>query len=452
MNSAGIKAGVWYPPYWVPMKSRLFQERPELLCKSDDGKVAVGNGASIPNSMYGNHLAFLDTSNPAAEAEMERAARSWRERGFRYVMTDFMLWGAWEKKRFDPTLTAVESYNRGLAAMRRGYGKDTYWLHCGALLGPAMGFCDGMRISGDSHGGEMFSYDSAATRWFYNWRVWINDPDAIVCRRYGEAKGVEWSRSWMSWMALAGNVLTYGDTFDDLPAEYLDVYKKILPPLPVAGRPLDLLENEPYLLWGMDPGVADGAYTLFGVFELQGKRAGQKIRLNLDEVAARSRSWDQTPKESPATWLLWDFWMQKLTKVDGSSLAIPIPSKSCTVFSLRADLGRPQLLGTSGHFSQGKLETQNITWIPNQGTLVGRVRGNGGEPTTLFFHVPAGMTCKAASLGYDPVSPKIVEPGVLSLEVPAVREDTIPFTLQFTGTPAKPVLRAFVAGPVGEVK
>jgi alpha-galactosidase len=452
MNSAGIKAGVWYPPYWVPMKSRLFQERPELLCKSDDGKVAVGNGASIPNSMYGNHLAFLDTSNPAAEAEMERAARSWRERGFRYVMTDFMLWGAWEKKRFDPTLTAVESYNRGLAAMRRGYGKDTYWLHCGALLGPAMGFCDGMRISGDSHGGEMFSYDSAATRWFYNWRVWINDPDAIVCRRYGEAKGVEWSRCWMSWMALAGNVLTYGDTFDDLPAEYLDVYKKILPPLPVAGRPLDLLENEPYLLWGMDPGAADGAYTLFGVFELQGKRAGQKIRLNLDEVAARSRSWDQTPKESPATWLLWDFWMQKLTKVDGSSLAIPIPSKSCTVFSLRADLGRPQLLGTSGHFSQGKLETQNITWIPNQGTLVGRVRGNGGEPTTLFFHVPAGMTCKAASLGYDPVSPKIVEPGVLSLEVPAVREDTIPFTLQFTGTPAKPVLRAFVAGPVGEVK
>lgn len=452
IKDEGILGGVWYPPYWVPMKSRLFQERPELLCKSDDGKVAVGDGASIPNSMYGNHLALLDSSNPATEVLMESTARAWRERGFRYVMTDFMLWGAWEKKRFDPTLTATESYNRGLAAMRRGFGKDTYWLHCGALLGPAMGVCDGMRISGDSHGGEMFSYESAAARWFYNWRVWINDPDAIVCRRYGEAKGVEWSRCWMSWMALAGNVLTYGDTFDDLPAEYVDVYKKILPPLPVAGRPLDLLENEPYLLWGMDPGPADGDYALFGVFELQGKRAGQKIRLNLDEVAARSRSWDQTPKESPATWLLWDFWMQKLTKVDGSSLAIPVPSKSCSVFSLRADLGRPQLLGTSGHFSQGKLETQNITWIPNQGSLVGRVRGNGGEPTTLFFHVPAGMTCKAASLGYDPVSPKIVEPGVLSLEVPAVREDPVPFALQFTGTPVKPAMRPFAAGPVGEVK
>jgi len=447
INREGIKAGVWYPPYWVSSGSRLFQQHPELLCRNDDGQVSVGR-----NEFYGNYLAFLDTSNPVAEALMESTARDWRERGFRYVMTDFMYWGAWEKKRFDPTMTAVESYNRGLAAMRRGYGKDTYWLHCGALLGPAMGVCDGMRISGDSHGGAIFSYESAAARWFYNWRVWLNDPDAIVCRRYGESKGVEWGRCWMSWMALAGNVLTYGDTFDDLPAEYVDLYRRVLPPLPVAGRPLDLWENEPYLLWGMDPGAADGAYTLFGVFEFQAKRAGQKIRLNLDEVAARSRSWDQKPKESPATWLLWDFWLQKLTKVSGASITIPVPSKSCIVFSLRADLGRPQLLGTSGHFSQGKLETQNITWNPKQGSLVGRVRGNGGEPTTLFFHVPGGMTCKAASLGYDQVSPKIVEPGVLALEVPAVRDDPVPFALQFTGPPGKPAMRPFAAGLVGEVK
>jgi alpha-galactosidase len=452
IKEQGILAGIWYPPYWVPMKSRIFQERPELLCKSDDGKVAVGNGASIPNSMYGNHLAFFDSSNPAAEAEMERAGRAWRERGFRYVMTDFMYWGAWQQKRFDPTLTAVESYTRGLAAMRRGYGKDTYWLHCGALLGPAMGVCDGMRISGDSHGDEMFSYESAAARWFYNWRVWINDPDAIVCRRYGATKGVEWNRCWMSWMALAGNVLTYGDAFDDLPAEYVDIYRRVLPPLPIAGRPLDLWENEPYLLWGMDPGVADGSYTLFGIFEFQAKRPDQKIRLNLDEVAARSRSWDQKPKEAPVTWLLWDFWGQKLTKVSGAHLTHPVPSKSCAVFALRADLGRPQLLGTSGHFSQGKLETQAITWKAKQGSLSGKVRGNGGEPTTLFFHIPAGMACKTASLGYHPVFPKIIEPGVLALDVPAVGDDPVPFELVFTGTPGKSATRPFTAGLVGEVK
>ena len=27
------------------------------------------------------------------------------------------------------------------------------------------------------------------------------------------------------------------------------LYQKILPPLPVAGRPLDIWENDPYRLW-----------------------------------------------------------------------------------------------------------------------------------------------------------------------------------------------------------
>ena len=382
MRDRGITPGVWYPPFWVSTGSRLYQEHPELLCRNDNGQVADGENALIPESMYGNHLAFLDASNPAAAAKLEATARAWRERGFRYVMTDFMYWGAWSQKRFDPTLTAVEAYHRGLQAMRRGYGKDSYWLHCGALLGPAMGLSDGMRISGDSHGDGIFSYQAAAARWFYNWRVWLNDPDAIICRRYGEAKGVEWSRAWMSWMALAGNVLTYGDTLDDLPKEYLSLYRRMLPPLPVAGRPLDLWENDPYLIWGMDPGNADGPYTLFGVFEFQGQRPGQEITLNLDEIAARSRSWDQAPQESPATWLLWDFWQQRLTKVNGPRLTLPVPAKSCGVYALRADLGRPQLVGTSGHFSQGTLETKDFKWDGKAASLTGRVRGNGGEQTT----------------------------------------------------------------------
>jgi len=227
MRDNRITPGVWYPPFWVSTKSRLYQEHPELLCRNDNGQVAVGRNALIPEEMYGNHLAFLDASNPAAAARMESTARAWRERGFRYVMTDFMYWGAWPQKRFDPTLTAVETYHRGLQAMRRGYGKDSYWLHCGALLGPAMGLGDGMRISGDSHGDAIFSYQAAAVRWFYNWRVWLNDPDAIVCRRYGETKGGEWSRAWMSWMALAGNVLTYGDTLDDLTNGDPALYRRV---------------------------------------------------------------------------------------------------------------------------------------------------------------------------------------------------------------------------------
>jgi hypothetical protein len=348
-------------------------------------------------------------------------------------------------------MTAVETHNLGLAAMRKGYGKDTYWLHCGALLGPAMGWCNGMRISGDSHGEGMYSYISAGARWFYNWRVWLNDPDAIVCVRQGKGKSVQWNRTWMSWMALAGNVLTYGDTFDDLPPEYLEVYKRILPPLAKPGRPLDIFENDPFMIWGMAGGEPDGPCTLLGIFELQGKAKGRKITVNLDEAAARSRNWTEKPAQSPARWLVWDFWRGKLTAVEGASVTLDVPEKSCYVLSVRPDLGRPQLIGTSGHFSQGSLEVSEVKWNARGGRLTGKVRGNGGDATTLFFHVPAGMQCAAVSANYKQQPVTLAEPEVLAVAVPEIAGPAAPFELHFTGETAKPQSRDFTAGPVGKM-
>ena len=449
MADRKIRAGVWYPPFWVSTKTRMFREHPEMLCRDDAGEVYVekrGIGSS-----YGNFLAYLDASNPAAAGQLEATARAWRDRGFRYVMTDFLKWGAWTKKRFDPTLTSIEAYNRGLDAMRRGYGKDAYWLHCGAPLGPAMGLCDGMRIGGDSHGAGMYSYVAAGTRWFYNWRVWLNDPDAIVCVRYGKGKSVEWNRAWMSWMATAGTVLTYGDTLDDLPAEDMDTYMRILPPLSRPGRPLDIFENDPFMLWGMDGGETDGPCTLLGIFELQGKGAGRKIAVNLDEAAARSRSWTRRPANSPARWLVWDFWRRKLTVADGAALTLDLPNKSCHMLSVRPDLGRPQLIGTSGHFSQGLLEVSDVKWNPRNGSLTGNVRGNGGDATTLYFHIPHGMQCTGVSVDYKELEVTLAEPGVLSVGVPPVKGGPAPFELHFTGQAGKAQTRAFQGGLVARL-
>lgn len=445
MNKWQVRAGIWYPPFWVSTKSRLFREHKDYLYKEDDGKVHTGE-------MYGNGMAYLDASNPAAAKYMESTARAWRDRGYRYVMTDFMNWGARKQPRFNATLTPVEAHNQGLQAMRRGYGKDTYWLHCGALLGPAMGLCDGMRISGDSHGEAIYSYVSAGTRWFYNWRVWINDPDAIVCVQRGKAKSVDWNRTWMSWMALAGNVLTYGDSLDDLPKEYIDIYQRILPPLPVAGRPLDLWENEPYLLWGMSPGEADGDYTLFGVFEFQGNRKGQKITLNLDEVVSRSRGWKHQAGEAPSHWLLWDFWQMELTTITGHAMTIDVPEKSCHVYSLRPYLGRPQLIGTTGHFSQGVLEVKGVKWDAREQHITGKVKGNGGDPTQMVFHVPKSMQCVDVYVNYVKQNPNMAQPGVLMVDVGAVGGEAVPFELRFAGKVEQPKSRKPVSEPVGRVE
>ena len=450
MAKQNIRPGVWYPPFWVTTKTRTFRNRKDLLCRDDDGKVHVDTRGLATS--YGNPLAYLDASNPGAVKLIETTARAWRDRGYRYVMTDFLKWGAWKHKRYDQSLTSVEAYCRGLDAMRRGYGKDTYWLHCGALLGPAMGLADGMRISGDSHGAGTYSYVSAGARWFYNWRVWLNDPDAIVCVRHGQPKSVAWNRAWMSWMALAGNVLTYGDTLDELPREQMDVYKRILPPLARAGRPVDILENAPFHLWAMDGGEPDGPCSLLGIFELQGKADGRKITVNLDETVARTKSWTHRPTQVPARRLVWDFWQRKLHVVTGSALTLEMPERSCYLLSVRPDLGRPQLVGTSGHFSQGLLEVSDVRWNARHGRLTGRARGNGGDPTLLYFHVPKGMKCAELTVNYQGQRIADAAPGVLRVVIPAVSSDsvlpTVPFEIHFAGKAEKPGTRPFQSGAV----
>ena len=47
-----------------------------------------------------------------------------------------------------------------------------------------------------------------------------------------------------------------------------------------------------------------------------------------------------------------------------------------------------QLLGTSGHFSCGLIETRSIHSDDQEQTLSGLARGNGGDETTLSFHAP----------------------------------------------------------------
>ena len=88
----------------------------------------------------------------------EETARRWRERGFRYVSTDFLHW-ALEPDRFhDPTMTKAEMLHAGMAAIRRGLGPDVFYRPINNPLGVAMGIANDTRISGDSHGDNPTAY------------------------------------------------------------------------------------------------------------------------------------------------------------------------------------------------------------------------------------------------------------------------------------------------------
>ena len=437
IDQAGLIPGVWYVPFWASTTSRCFREHPDWLARNADGSLV-----HVKNR-YGS-FGILDTSHPEVVDYFEKTAAKWRDRGYRYVSNDFLSYGVRADKYHDPTLTKGEIFRQGMEATRRGLGREIFFRGINTLFGPSLGLCDDVRIGGDSHGALTSAYHVTGALWFYNRRTWLNDPSAIVCVRYGESKDIEWNTMWMSWIALAGTVMTYGEVVEELPEPYVRMYQRVFPPLNVAGRPLDIWENEPFVLWGMAPGEADGPYELFGVFDLDGK-GPRHVELNLDEISARCRGWDK-PAEAPGEYLLWDFWAQKLVRSKAERLSIPMPSKSGRLFALRANLGRPQLLGTSGHFSQGVLETSAINWNTSAAELSGKVRGNGEDPTTLFFHVPDGMKLASAKLADKTARARSCEPGVLALDVPETATP-LAFTLTFTGqSHDRRRSRPFVAG------
>ena len=471
IRQEGLVPGVWYTPYWVSIDSRVFQEHPEWMGMNADGSVfrQKMRGAEA-NRTTGGEFAIFDTSRPDVQAYFEQVARRWHERGFRYVTNDYLSQGLLPPRPWDRTKTKAEIFRLGLEATRRGLGDDIFFRVISSLFGPAMGLAQDMRVAADSFGGLVAAYEATGSLWFYNHRVWLNDPESIIVRGQmvehrddGGFKSHEWNRLWASWIALSGGVMTYGDRLAELPEEYLSFYSRMFPPLYTPGRPLDLWENEPFLLWGMapgtrpqsgapapSPGCGDGPYELFGVFELAGERQGQ-ARLNLDEISARCRGWDK-PQQAPGQYLVWDFWEQRLLDSRGAELTIPMPSKSGRLFALRARLPRAQLLSTSGHFSQGWLETSDIRWEASTSTLGGKVRGNGGQSTTLYFHVPDGMRLTEARLANQPHKTSAPQSDVVALEVPATTEP-LEFRLVFSGqsaenTASRPFERGKAATPI----
>ncbi|MEW6073820.1 MAG: alpha-galactosidase [Planctomycetota bacterium] len=433
MAEHGVTPGIWLPVYWASDRSRLFRDHPDWLGRTPEDEI-------LTRPLYGNTVALLDSTHPEALAHLEGIAASLRARGFRYVMTDFLVTGTEVERYHDPAASKGEAHRRGLEALRRGFGDEVYWLGCGALLGSCMGLADGMRISGDSFGDQPFAYRQAGSRWFYHRRLWRNDPDAIVCR----GKSVEWNQAWMSWMALAGCVLTYGDTFDDLGPEQVAAYQRIFPPLDIAGRPLDLWENDPHLLWGVAIGEGERRTKLFGLFHFD-DAGGLAVELNLDEIAARIDSFAGRPDLAPRGYLLWDFWNEELLEVEGPRLGLPMPERGGRVFALHPATGRPQLLGTTGHFSMGAPEVPELAWDEGAKALRGRVRGNGGDATTLFFHAPAGFQLLGGELAGGPGPDLAVDGNVLAVRVSPLAAP-VPFALRFAGEAGPAATRPFVAG------
>lgn len=257
IRSHGFRAGIWTAPFCAGKRSRLLRDHPGWFLADERGQpLQVGFGLAWRTRLYA-----LDLSHPAVEAWLHDTFATLARWGFDYFKIDFLFAGIRTGARFDPALSPVEAYRRGLSAIRAAIGPDRYLLGCGAPIGPSLGLVDGMRVSADvkeewhaplwaalARGTDIPSVRDSLrnnmTRAFMHRAWWANDPDCLLVRDRRTELTRDEIHLLITIVGMTGGAVFLSDDLANVELARLDLATAVLPPTPLQGRPVDLMERE----------------------------------------------------------------------------------------------------------------------------------------------------------------------------------------------------------------
>jgi len=235
IRDRGFESAIWVAPFIADNESRVLAEHPDWFVKGDDGKPLPSDRVTF-GGWRRKPWYVLDGTHPAVQSHFERMFRTMRtEWGVTYFKLDANFWGAIHAGRFyDPRATRVEAYRRGMAAILRGAGPDSFILGCNHPIWPSLGLIHGSRSSGDIKRTWPIMRTTARENLSRNWqnrRLWWNDPDCVVLT--GDLSDDEFQFHATALAATGGMILS-GDDLTKLPERRFEQIRKLLPPTGVA--------------------------------------------------------------------------------------------------------------------------------------------------------------------------------------------------------------------------
>jgi len=395
-------AGTWNDPYWADKRDLFYKEG-----RSVDNHIAATNGDKRPDFPKGEapYVArwggtCLDMTNPKTQQYLrsivDRIANKW---GFRYFKMDGMWTGTGTRlqyvnseyrdddlgqaKRFNPSMTPIEAYRKGLDIVRQTAGPKVFLLGCCApqnmrSLGPAFGKVDAMRVGPDNGArpsglvrGPLFS-----TRVFFlNKRVWYNDPDPVYVR---PSFPKHMAQTSVSWTALTGSLHSSSYDYGELPADRLDILERSMPSNPLKTvRPVDFLENDPARIWLLTDDRRDVAKYVVGLFNWDIQKP-VRIDCSLDRIGLPAAE----------RYVGFDYWADRFVPPFSGTLTANLLPGGCHILSVRPTSEHPQVVSTSRHVTQGVIDLSDEQWDAASATLTGTSQVIGGTEYELRIVVP----------------------------------------------------------------
>jgi alpha-galactosidase len=236
IRKQGFEPAIWVGPFIAEAASHVFQQHPDWFMKGDDGKPLPADKVTFQGWRRGPWYA-LDGTNPEVQKHLENVFRTMRQQwGVTYFKLDANFWGAMHGgKLHDPKATRIEAYRSGMQAILRGAG-DSFILGCNHPIWASFGLIHGSRSSGDiSRKWDTFR-SVARQNLLRNWqngKLWWNDPDAVTL---SGAMPLEEYRFHATAIMASGGMVLSGDDLSTLPADRLEMLKKLLPPTGMAAE------------------------------------------------------------------------------------------------------------------------------------------------------------------------------------------------------------------------
>lgn len=358
IKRAGFTPGLWMAPFAVSPDSTLFEQHPDWIVRGEDGEpLQTWSGFDWDRQLYG-----LDCTHPEVQAWLkntfETVVQKW---GFEYLKLDFLCCGALRGIRFDTNITSVQAYRKGIKLIREIVG-DRYLLGCGAPLLPSVGLIDGMRIGcdiapfWDSDEKDKFKVWPAASNairntigryWMHN-RFWQNDPDCLIMRETENQLTEVEVQTWATLVGLSGGQIILSDAISDLGEKQLRLINSVLPPYGEAAIPLNLFFPELSRVLLLKIEKSYEMWYVVGLFNWQSEETKTSIELN-NLIGA-------------GEWHIYDFWNKKYLGAVREKLTLELQSHGCRLLALRSVVQRPQLVGSTFHFTQGGVEIVDQIW------------------------------------------------------------------------------------------
>jgi hypothetical protein len=210
------------------------------------------------------------------------------------------------------------------------------------------------------------------------------------------------ARTLVSFISLTGVAYPVGNVMPDLPPQRLKLLQQTMPTMPIL--PLDLfsrgtdsriptfqqerpdyyIHNYPEIL-DLKVKTKSEAYDVAGLINWRSATTTRRLSLV-----------DKLGLDAGSSHVIFDFWNQKLLGVFGDDVEIEIGPHDTRVLLIHTALNRPQLIGNSRHIT-GVYSILDEKWDAMKNTLSGISQSVPGEPYTLWFYVPNGVS--VANLG-----------------------------------------------------